>query len=235
VKERGFLEKARFGNRSVFYPAGMIEHEDVHVLSLVGIPKARKVLMAIMAEPGSSQGDLARATGLEPQGIIWFTKKLIDAGLVSTLVDGKYKRYYVTKEIEDLAQAAYKRIQWFREHLIALLKEDGLQPRVLRSTPRMVSVQVRVGNRNIQLEFDSDPYNTVLVLLLAVIVAGVLVAAWKWSHPTKVIGGVKRGLTWLNPQPEPPGPAEGVLFCGKCSAQLFVGQKFCKDCGTSVK
>lgn len=79
------------------------------------------------------------------------------------------------------------------------------------------------------------PYNTIIVLLLAVIVAGVLVAAWKWSHPTKVIGGVKRGLTWLNPQPEPPGPAEGILFCRKCGTQLSLEQKFCRDCGTALK
>ncbi len=78
------------------------------------------------------------------------------------------------------------------------------------------------------------PYNAVVVLLLAAIVAGVLVVAWKWSHP-KAIGGVRRGLNWLNPQPEPPRPAEGILFCKKCHARLSVGQKFCTDCGTSLK
>lgn len=45
---------------------------------------------------------------------------------------------------------------------------------------------------------------------------------------------VVRELTWLNPQPEPPGPPEGILFCAKCGAHLSVGQRFCKGCGTAL-
>ena len=55
------------------------------------------------------------------------------------------------------------------------------------------------------------------------------------SESPKVIGGVNRGLTWLNPQPEPPAPLdEGILFCRKCGVQLAVGQKFCRGCGTAL-
>ena len=47
---------------------------------------------------------------------------------------------------------------------------------------------------------------------------------------------VVRGLTWLNPQPEPPAPLdEGILFCSKCGAQLSIEHKFCRDCGTALK
>ena len=85
-----------------------------------------------------------------------------DKGLISSLEDGRYKRYYPTNRLIELSDKHQKALRAYRKGILERLTKDGVAPKVLRSTDREMHIEIRGGKERRVLVLHTDPFMTVL-------------------------------------------------------------------------
>jgi DNA-binding MarR family transcriptional regulator len=162
--ERNFILTKKIHGKSIFYPANMIEEDDIEILALINDEKVKHIFLNIINNPGSSQKDISEHLKVQHQTVIWFTQKLEKTGLISTLEDGKYRRYYPTNKLSELSDTHISKMKAFREWIIKMFKYDGIDPEVLRVTDKFIMFRVSIGKDKTTLELLTNPFFTVLGL-----------------------------------------------------------------------
>jgi len=162
MNRSGFVRSFRFGNKFVFAPEWMVADEDIIALGLLNTPKARRIFIEVQESPGSSQKDISETLSVSHQTVISFTGRLIDEGLLRSVVDGRFIRYFPTDALEKSRSRYFTRMKGFREELIRALKKDGIRPKVLRSTDRYIVMEVAQGRDRGSIRVHTDPFFTSL-------------------------------------------------------------------------
>ena len=137
LEKRGFLAKKAVGNKLVYFPVGLVSSEDVDVLCLLHKDKARTVLVLVYNRGGLSQKDIQAETRINGQTLTGYLKSLESAKLLSSLEDGRYRRYYPTNVLLGLSEKHRQALRRFRSSIFNVLQADGVAPRIVRSTDRM--------------------------------------------------------------------------------------------------
>ncbi len=160
--ESDYIHKKAVGKKTVFYPAELIHTEDIPILEILNTKKAKAIFIAIVDSEGISQGEICEKIGLKHQAVIWYTKKLESLGLISSLEDGKYRRYYPTDLLGRKKDENSKRIKFFKNHLMKRFRKEKLSPTVLRTTDEKLVVRLTRGRSKAVLTLHTDPFITVL-------------------------------------------------------------------------
>jgi hypothetical protein len=71
-------------------------------------------------------------------------------------------RYYSTNLISKMSDDYRKRNSRFKKHLLNLLKKDGVNPKVIRSTDKALHVKITTGISKSVLELNTQPFASVL-------------------------------------------------------------------------
>ncbi len=161
---RDLIATKKINGKSIFFPTNMIDEEDIEILSLINDVKVKHIFLTILNGPGLSQKEISDELKVQHQTVIWFTNKLENTGLISTLEDGKYKRYYPTGKLSELSDLHISRMKAFREWVIKAFKYDGIDPEVIRSTDKFILFKVSIGKDKTTLELPTNPFLTVLGL-----------------------------------------------------------------------
>jgi len=156
------LAKRQLGKKLIFYPIGLIEAQHVEVFALLNTPQSREIYLAIEADPGLTQKELCKAVHLYHQAVRWHTTKLEDVGLISCTQDGNYKLYRPTEMVEEIKSVGRKRRRLFKDRLLKALKADGVEPELLRSTDRDLTIQISTSKGNRTLKICVFPIETTL-------------------------------------------------------------------------
>lgn len=154
------VKEKKIGKSTVFYPSDLLEIEDVPLLALLNVERARAVFLQTQRKPGETQKELYKSLGIGHQAVRWYASKLEELGMICSVEDGKYKRYYSTNLIFD--RASRRRAKYYREKILMRLKEDGLEPSIIRLTDRELVIQLKTGARKSILRIPSDPFIAVL-------------------------------------------------------------------------
>jgi len=158
----GFILKHNLKKKSVFYPTGLLDQEEVELFSLLSTDGYREIFAYILAHPGLHQKSLSEAMGVAHQNVMFLVKRLLDMGLVSRLTDGKYRRYYPTDHMSKMADESRVRKKQFRLDALTMLKRDGLGPKLVRRTDNYLLVDISVGANVERIKLDTNPYVSVL-------------------------------------------------------------------------
>lgn len=158
--DAGLITEKKVGKSTLFYPSDLIEDEDVAVLALLSTDRARLVFLHTQQKPGETQKELYGALRISHQSVRWYASKLEELGMISSVEDGKYKRYYPTNLIFD--RASRRRVKYFRENILNRLKKDGLDPEIIKSIDRELVVRITAGNKKSILRIPSDPFTIAL-------------------------------------------------------------------------
>jgi predicted transcriptional regulator len=151
---RGVVKKARSGNRSVFYPAGLLEAEDVELLAVLDRHRRGPVLRAVLDRPGITQGALARAVGANSHTI----NALVDRGALEMVRDGRNRRYYPGLMLRNRREFYERRARRFKQVVLSLLAGDGLAPETGRYERDILDVRVTVGTQVKNLRLLCNPF-----------------------------------------------------------------------------
>jgi predicted transcriptional regulator len=160
--EKGYVSEFKIGKKTVFYPAGFVSDDDIKLLAMLNDEKAKLIFIHITENTGCAQKDLTRALGLNTQVIMWYCNALQKLGLIATIQNGRYKRYYPTELLKTRREMNFKRIKQFRDMLLRKLDDDGLQPELTRSTEGLLIVQIGFRTKKYVLNIKLDPFSTVL-------------------------------------------------------------------------
>jgi DNA-binding MarR family transcriptional regulator len=157
--EGGFLRR---GAGEEAYPDGLIHPADGPVFQMLGRDMARRVLLAVMEEPGQSLEPLADVVEATRQTVGRAVGALARLGFVSVVRDGRANRYYPTELLAKKRDANGKRVRNFCENLLRRIESEGLKAQVLRRSEQ--AMIVRLGDRQAApvLRVGTDPYATVL-------------------------------------------------------------------------
>ncbi len=152
--ERGVAKKARSGNRSIFYPADLLEQDDVGLLSVLDLERPDHALRAVLASPGISQGELARSFGANGHAL----GALVRSGALETVRDGRHRRYYPAPLLGQRREHYERRARRFKQLVLALLAGEGLSPEADRYDRDILEVRVTVGTRVERLRLLCNPF-----------------------------------------------------------------------------
>jgi len=162
LERSGFITSEKVGNKIVYYPPGFIDPGHVKVIYFLQKEKTRMILALLFEKGGLAQKEIREALGINNQTLIWYTSRLEEYDLLSTLEDGRYKRYYPTNRLIEMSDKNQDRIKAFRQDILEKLALDGVSPKVLRSTGRELHVEVRSGAGRRVMTLHTNPFATIL-------------------------------------------------------------------------
>ncbi|MEE9151296.1 MAG: winged helix-turn-helix transcriptional regulator [Thermoplasmata archaeon] len=145
LTEKGLITGKKVGKNKVFYPAEMIDPQDIEVLNLLNGDKARLICSEIAANPGITQSELGKKLGMYQQEVGWYTSKLTEKEVLSRVVDGRFRRFYISEKLGDVLRSDRKRRNHFKKILLKTLKSDGAKPEIMRSRGDTLVLQIGAG------------------------------------------------------------------------------------------
>ena len=145
LTSKGLISTKTVGKNKVFYPAEMIDPNDIEVLTLLSGDKARLICSTIADNLGITQSELGKKLGMYQQEIGWYTSKLTEKGVLSRVKDGRFRRFYINDNLEDVLHSNRKRRGHFKKILMKFLRNDGAKPEIIRSRGDTLVIQIGAG------------------------------------------------------------------------------------------
>ncbi len=162
MEEAGYVASERRGRTRLYYPVGLIAREDVPLLEVLGQGLPRDIYRHLSRQTGASQRDLAEALGATQQAVHRAVSKLTNRGLVASVEDGRFIRYYPTPLLADRREATAARGKAFLEHILQRVEREASSAEVHRKTDTQLIVDLRGGSGAGALRILADPFATVL-------------------------------------------------------------------------
>ncbi|HEV8594376.1 MAG TPA: helix-turn-helix domain-containing protein [Thermoplasmata archaeon] len=147
---------------STYYPKGFIDPDDGALFRVLAEGGTRDVYRAVLDGPGSTQREVAEDLGISRQSVFKCATLLERHKLVTSIEDGRFRRYYPTGLLFQRREAHRPRARAFADALVKQLQSGGLTPHVLRQTDRQLLVRVARGKAAETIDLTLDPYTTVL-------------------------------------------------------------------------
>jgi predicted transcriptional regulator len=121
MTEKGLITAKTVGKYKIFYPAEMIDREDVELLAILSGDKAKLICTAVANNPGITQGKLGKMVGMYQQEVGWYTSQLTEKGVFSCVKDGRFKHYFISEN------------------------SDGAEPEIIRGRGDVLVIQIGLG------------------------------------------------------------------------------------------
>lgn len=155
LSEKGLVRSLEAGGRRLFYACGMLEEEDLALLSLLARENRRAAVLAVCQNPGVTQRQLARASGSNGHAI----RTLTGQGVLDVVKDGRHRRYYPGAALERRMEEHEKRARKSRQLLLSTLAREGVLPETADSGRGILEVRVHLGGATENLRFRRNPYD----------------------------------------------------------------------------
>lgn len=157
LSEKGLVTAKSVGKVKIYYPAEMIDPGDVEILAILSGDKARLICSIIASNPGINQGELGKKVGMYQQEVGWYTSKLTEKGVLSRVKDGRFRRYYLSENLDSALLSDRKRRNHFKKALLKALKRDGVDPEIIRSRSQTLVLQIGSGKEKTILKVNLSP------------------------------------------------------------------------------
>lgn len=159
LQDAGYLAAA---SGDAAYPAGLLPPGDVALFSLLAQDTARGTLVAVFAQPGRTQEEVADHVGAARQTVSRALGELERSGLISVVRDGRVHRYFPTPLLAKRREANAKRALAFSDAVLARLQAERVAPQVLRRNAGEILVRLGDQPRAPFLHLRTDPYAALL-------------------------------------------------------------------------
>jgi len=148
---------------TVYYPLGLLGPGDLAVLEALNIQRIRDVFIQILSNPGVTQEEISVVLEISHQSVSRITEKLKGLKLITSVDDGRFRRYYPSNLLELKREGNHKRVKGFKKAVVDKLESEGLNPTVIRSTDIELMVRLIRGKEKAFLKLSCDPFSTVLL------------------------------------------------------------------------
>jgi len=162
LAEKEFISKHEISGETVYCPTDMMDKPDIKLLAAVNHERGTPVLRVIIQNPGITLKELCKMVQLNPRTVLRHAAEMERLGLIETIKDGKFKRFYKTERIEKVNDGYRKRAAKFRRSILKRLKGDGVSPKIVRATDRALHVKIIAGMQKSVLEVNCQPFASVM-------------------------------------------------------------------------
>lgn len=162
LTSNNLIAQKKVGALSIFYPLDMLRPKDIEILTILNYEGMREIFSEIAKNPGITQKEIAHQLNVSYRTIMMQASKLEKEEIIVSVKDGKFKRYYPTNLIRDLEASYRKWKRHFKEHILKILKNDCLTPKVLLSTDKELIIQITPGRKDAVLKLYTSPFYSLL-------------------------------------------------------------------------
>jgi DNA-binding transcriptional ArsR family regulator len=156
------LSKLKIGGRWAYQPTNLLSDEELSMFCVLNDTMTRRVYLTIRKRPRVSQAELSKALDHSRQDLSWHLGKLSRASLITTILDGRFRRYCISPLFDELASIHSRHIGRFKGSLMAALNEDSLAPSIIKSLSSSLIVRLNYGEGSCVLDVVTDPYGALL-------------------------------------------------------------------------
>lgn len=93
LEKQGKISSERHNLHRYYFPIGLFEQKERHILRILNQETAREILMIILEKKNPTQTDIANWVEISSASVNWHIKRLTELGLILEIRDGKFKRY----------------------------------------------------------------------------------------------------------------------------------------------
>lgn len=162
LMEKDFIAVKVINGDKVFFPTDMIDGTDVGLFACMNHERAIPIFRRVLSGSGVTQKDLLEDVQMNQRTVVKHATELEKVGLITIIQDGKFRRYYPTELVEKTMLEYRKRVKRFRRNLLKKLKDDGVNPKVVRATDSSLHVRITSGEKMNVLELGTQPFSSVL-------------------------------------------------------------------------
>lgn len=157
----GYVTEHRIGSRRIFFPQGLITHNEIEFFYVLNLPRLMEILIKVIKGNGMSQADISESISHSRQTVAKSLGELENAGLVTRVADGNNIRYYSTTLLPDRAEEFYQHSKDFSEHLIKKLgHQGGRSPGIIKKGLDRIIIEVGFSSGRFTIEVGINPYIT---------------------------------------------------------------------------
>jgi predicted transcriptional regulator len=159
--DSGYLVKHGSGKSSVFFPEGLITHDQAMIFRSINHPGIGPVFRLVLKNPGMSQTEMTAATGMKRQTLARSLAELESAGLTTMVADGTHTRFYPTKLLEKSADDFYTQSRKFSDFIMRKLESEMGKPTIIvkKGLDRIV-VEMGAAAERFAMELGINPFLT---------------------------------------------------------------------------
>jgi len=159
----GYIAKHGKGKQRVFFPVGLISHEQAELFKIINHPGHSIVLRKIIDNPGISQQEMAQHLGKSRQSVGKILDILEFAEIVTVVTDGIHSRFYPTRLLPEKAEEFYRHSKEFSQYIFKRINQEGGRPPTIikKSLDRLI-IEVGYTSERFNLDVGINPYMTCL-------------------------------------------------------------------------
>jgi len=98
----GLIKSRRMGLYRTYYPVSILGERSENILAVLQQETLRDIMLQLIENPGATQSEIAHHKGFTAPTINWHMSRLIEMGLVYTRREGRFVKYYVEGDIDDI-------------------------------------------------------------------------------------------------------------------------------------
>ena len=159
-----FIEKRNIGRKTAYMPAGMVAADDVGLFALLNSTgnNVRDVVSLLQESPGCCATDVSLRLGCSFQTALRVLQRMKKAGMIRSMRDGRFKRYYIAKRLLGRHGFYRKREKSFRSSLLQKIRVDGLAPEIVRIHGGRMALRLASGREKDVVTFNLNPMEPAL-------------------------------------------------------------------------
>jgi len=93
LEKQGKISSEKQSLHKYYFPIGLFEKNEKHILQILNQKTAREILLAILEKKNPTQTDIVKFMEMSSPSINWHLQRLLGLGLILETRDGKFKRY----------------------------------------------------------------------------------------------------------------------------------------------
>jgi predicted transcriptional regulator len=98
----GLIKSRRKGMYKVYYTVSILGKRDEDILAVLQQETPREIILYLVENPGSAQGEISRYMSLTAPTINWHMSNLINVGLVTSHKEGRFVKYFIQGDVNDI-------------------------------------------------------------------------------------------------------------------------------------
>ncbi len=156
-----YVIKHSEGRSVVYFPQGLIDNELVALFCTINHRTRGEVYNRVLHAPGASQSELSSSIGVSRNTVGRALGSLSSLGLVSTVEDGAFLRYYPTGLLAESAEGFYRHSKDFSEYIMKRLgQEGGKTPTIVKKDLDRMVVEMGATQERFTMEIGVNPFMT---------------------------------------------------------------------------
>lgn len=101
LEKTSLIKSRRIRFFRMYYAASVLGERQEFILAMLGQEVPRDIILFLLENPGSTQGEIARHKGFSAPTINWHMSRLIEVGLIQSNKQGKFVNYHVVGDVRD--------------------------------------------------------------------------------------------------------------------------------------